>query len=1180
MKPMKFSILSTLALWIVLAGAVQSMVCKPASAQTDSQLLKAMPQVQGSRRIVLEALEQLLQSDPDIQLLGQGSWLRAVGKSGDLSRAYADPLLQGTSDHDLRLIVKGTDQQVTSKWLQTRAALRDAINSRFVGKSAAEIEELLMRSGFTAEQAKLLAKKGGQSLASSLLNSINVYAPNQLMRGVVDQKTAEAAFKRLGGVPNLGGRVVEGVWGQGTTTAVQQLEQSGRLFFRSGTFVRAGFTDLVHASEGYGRYTLGGAANLAAQWTEKALEATQSGDPSLFAKYLRRLKSELMIARNKGNLEKTAMSETFAMLDDIIAQAERDGAAVFGRPGLNTFLTSTRNDTELLRQLARNPGETDRQIINAILGNSPTRWKRLGSQLQQLRTQITELVTFERVMNGILLYMAAQNVSEAAGSQGLEAALRRAGVDMTYFVGLGPGILMSITNAIIEDAKDAGYALIISQQGWDDFLAGISAVKGYEGETGVEQSINRMAVSYSRVADVENFVRLQCRNIAALKVTGAPTETATAEARQGMEEALYRKMAPIIVAKWLQRRKELMMEYCDLALQLDYIMDNSVLQGNVSPSPLVTENATGSAEFALRGDSDWNEVRDLLTRMEAAIEPLGGTKKDVYFFSKTVVTWQQGDNKKEVDSVTNPAQALAPQNFTFASMGPQQVTATFRLEVQVQVAGGLDAAPDVFRAKPLLEREYVRTVPMTLDVSRLLTAKVEPLKPPRMAAPAELTVGDVFTLSIDISKEPEKRPKKYALALIPPGTRLTQEDLIGLSFSLGGPIDTKRVRYILKPIEEKVEGGAWQVSTQVNDIGLKSGESLDLALVYLDREGSVDFELDKAQKDMEKADAEMEKKLAAMTPEQREKFLAQMEAEIEKALANPPAAVKVEAEPLPESVVVLRPVLLRPAEIKLAGPEGWKRDDNNSHHMRGFRKVIDTPKTGERISLVAEINMNLYDEGMLDNYAQWEREKKGEPITIGNYKGRLVRRDWTVGGNPEAPVSEFAEQMRSQTTDGEAYLAQGTMILYVRYGVQATGYRRLDEKKNVLYDTFGQAQAEAEDAYKSITAMLGTTTFVPVKSPGDPAPPPADKIIPGVPTVRLVTAKTKLAIGEVAEIKAVVDNAKPDTGALRYVWSGNHEGKGDNVRFFASEPGTHYLGVIIYGANGLVGSTSIEFDVE
>jgi len=1178
---MTLSVRRVVSISVVVAVTLLVLSIRLASAQVESQLLKVMPQVQGSRRIVLEALEQLLQNDSSVQLLGQGSWLRAVGKGGDLSRSYADPLLKGTSDHDLRLIFQGTDQQVTNKWLQTQAALRNGINARFVGKTATDIEELLMRSGFTAEQAKLLAKQGGSSLASTILNSVNIYAPNQLMRGVVDQRTAEAAFKKLGAVPNLSGKIVEGVWGQGTTTAIQQLEQPGRLFFRSGTLVRAGFTDLVHASEGYGRYTLGGAANLAAQWTEKALEATHSGDASLLSKYLRRLKSELIIARNKGNLEKTAMSETFAVLDDIIAQAEKEGAAVFARPGLNTFLTSARNDTELLRQLSRNPGETDRQVINAILGNTPTRWKQLGGKLRELRTKITDLVTFERVMNGVLLYMAANNVAHAGGSEGLEAALRQAGVDLAYFAGLGPGILMSMTNAIINDAKEAGYALIISQQGWNDFLAGISAVKGYEGETGVEQSIDRLAVSYSRRSDVENFVRLQCHNIAALKVTGAPTSPATAEARTKMQEALYNKMAPIIVGKWLQRRKDLMMNYCDLALQLDYVMNNSVLQGTVSPSPLTLEGATGTAAFALRRDGDWNDVKELLKRMEAAIKPLGGAKKDVFFFYKTIVVWQRGATKQSVDSITSLTEPLRPQSYTFSAIGSELVTATYRLQIQVQVGGGLEAAPDVFRARPLLDREYVRTVPMILDVARLVPAKVEPLKPPRMMAPAELMSGDVFTLAIDVSKEPSKKPAKYALALIPPGTRLTQQDLIGLSFSMGSPIDNKRVRYILPALEEKLENGVWQVSTQVNNIGLKSAERLDLALVYLDREGSLDYEMKLATEQMEKAQADLEKKLAAMKPAEREKFMALMEAEIEKAMANPPAAPKIEDPPLPESVVVLRPVLLRPAEIKTAGPEGWKRDDNGSNHMRGFVKVIDTPALGERVSLRAAVNLNLYDSGLLDTYREWERAKKGEAITIGKYKGRILHSGWKVGNNTsDLRFSELAETSRSYTAKGEGYLAQGTMILYVTYSVQSEGYRRLDEKKNVLYDTFDNAKEQAEANLKSISVVLGNTAFAPVSTPGDAPAPAADNIIPGVTSVRLVSAKTKLQIGEVAEVKAVVDNSKPDTGALRYIWSGNHEGKGDNVRFFASEAGTHFLGVIIYGANGLVGSTSIEFDVE
>ena len=169
-----------------------------------------MPQVQGTRRIVLEQLEQLLLADPQLQIIGQGSWLRPVGSAaqaagkGPISRAYADPLLGGTSDHDLRLVMKGKDQAIAYRWQAAQDKLRNGIQSLFPKNASAQaIEETLIKYGFQPAEAKALAKQGGQALVGKILQSVNLYAPPQLMRNVVDEKTAAALFKkaRLGAQP-------------------------------------------------------------------------------------------------------------------------------------------------------------------------------------------------------------------------------------------------------------------------------------------------------------------------------------------------------------------------------------------------------------------------------------------------------------------------------------------------------------------------------------------------------------------------------------------------------------------------------------------------------------------------------------------------------------------------------------------------------------------------------------------------------------------------------------------------------------------------------------------------------------------------------------------------------------------------------------------------------------------
>jgi hypothetical protein len=63
--------------------------------------------------------------------------------------------------------------------------------------------------------------------------------------------------------------------------------------------------------------------------------------------------------------------------------------------------------------------------------------------------------------------------------------------------------------------------------------------------------------------------------------------------------------------------------------------------------------------------------------------------------------------------------------------------------VYVNVGGGLDEEADVMEAKPLLERNYERKIPLTVDVVTVARAKVEPLKEAKLETPKlQLLIGE------------------------------------------------------------------------------------------------------------------------------------------------------------------------------------------------------------------------------------------------------------------------------------------------------------------------------------------------------------------------------------------------------------------------------------------------------
>lgn len=1154
-------------------------------------LSSAMPHVQGTRAIVLEQLEALLAADPELQIIGQGSWLRSgvkvASKAGGISRPYGDPLLGGTSDHDLRLVMRGKDEvALAAKWRGAQAQLRDGIRSLFPkGADVKSIETTLMRYGFTAQEAAAISKQGGEEVANAVLRSVNLYSPPQLVRLVVDDKTAAAAFKRLGTVPNLAGREIEGVWGAGSAAATQEFEAGGRLFYNAGKGgLRTGFVDLVHMAEGYGRFSAGGAANMSLQWAEKAAEAINSGDLSLVAKYLKRLKSTLGLAVKKGNLPAESLRTTFGNLEQFIAGAERGEAVVLeGGRDLRAFLRTARMQASVLGELARNPGAMDREIMLAILEAQGTgRWAKVGQWFREVWPSAESLAMFERALQGAFLVFSTWQVSGTWGEQGMEDALRKAGVEGSLLLSLPVGAILMLTNSMLDSAKDFGYNTAVKPQEWREFLAGISSVKGYEGQTGLQLSIERLAVQRVSPAEVMRAVELQADSISQLKETSGAEGQATASAREAIKDRLIANMAPIVLAEWLRERKRLITAYLDLALQLDERMNNLVLSAATMPQ-LVTleENGPADADVQITSSEDLKDLQDLLARMEDAIKPLGGRQHLIPFGYRASVVWEQNGKTREVSTTSNLRDLLAPQAFQFPGRGTYPLSARFKLDVRAPSLGGLDEARDVFDAQGLLARTYERTIPFTVDVVTVAHAKVEPLPKTKLTTPSEATAGDILTLMWDRSQVPNFKTGKYKVLLANPGAKLTQDDLLLMEFlpSMGGVAGDK-FRYALDVLSEKTDGSSIEVQVQIPQVTeIEKAEPFDLVFLFLDQQSSASAQIDKAMKDLDKAQADLDKKMDAMTPEQREAFTRKMEEEAAKtqqAAAATPAVAPGE-EPLGPSDFVSYPILVRAPGITVKNPPGWDDRPDDRPFWRSVVRKVGTPRSGDHVFIDAEFNVILGSAGLTDmaesNFAASKKFGAVRPMTSNGFTGEAIR--YNPAGQ-DRPAGHHALR-------GEALLKKGQVYMTVSYGVTVTGFVLKEQNSRgevvTVYDTRGQADAEAEQIAKDIDALLASIKVGSSQQPGDQAAPPMASAPAGDAYVRLVAAKTACEPGEFVEIQAVVENAKSGDGPFRYEWGGNHAGEGEKITFFGSNPGTYAVTVIVRGSNGVVGSTSIDITV-
>lgn len=232
--------------------------------------LPAMAQAPNARmqRVLLKFVET--NGDP---VMGVGSWISGKGFNA------------ATSDFDMRLVLPkgGTDAQQLQRWQKARSQLTTLIKQEF------------------GEQA------------DDVLRRTNLYAPNQLMRGVEDAADAMERFRKLNTVPNLAhtgpvtantpASFAEGLYGSGSQTYVQGYEKaSGRLFYNNNGKAVTGLSELAHLGEGTPKYTAAGTASTAGQWAMHGMDELAAGRGDKVAKFLERMERDLVKSRSLSKL--------------------------------------------------------------------------------------------------------------------------------------------------------------------------------------------------------------------------------------------------------------------------------------------------------------------------------------------------------------------------------------------------------------------------------------------------------------------------------------------------------------------------------------------------------------------------------------------------------------------------------------------------------------------------------------------------------------------------------------------------------------------------------------------------------------------------------------------------------------------------------------------------------------
>lgn len=522
------------------------------------------------------------------QIMVLGSWV-----SGN---KYGDPLLNGLSDHDMRLVLTN----VTSP----EAALAEWQNAK--------------------NTLETLVRKEFGDRADEVLKTCNLYPPKQLMGGVEDSIDALEQFKKLGQVPSLShngvvtevtGEMAEGLYGRGSSTWTQAYEKaSGKLIYsvpvttKDGKIVNQvfrGAADITHLEEGIGRYTMGGMGNTSKQWISHAEDAIKAGTGDKVAKYLERLERDMAKARNMAGLEVSGKwrDEIRALVKDLkadpksITRMEGEVRKVLGRANFASSILSKMDN--------KTPGQ--KLVLSSLVKAVDD-----SSQFASTVKEMAEEVPLDKVLDLVVVAIATFEVSRGAGEEDpVKVVLGLA----DFTASLPNAMIVRLTNEILESAKDGGYDMMAGSQNAFDLLDGIYTAAGRVNAEGTKYSIDQLVLKY-REGDEDKlkaFVSGLC-TLAASRQAGKVTGEADAK----VAEAMLAKCYPVILRAWRTKRMLLIQQvnilrdqYLSKGIQLSYAPVAAKVDETVGKVDITVQISTMNGKL----EDEMSRIRDILTTL-------------------------------------------------------------------------------------------------------------------------------------------------------------------------------------------------------------------------------------------------------------------------------------------------------------------------------------------------------------------------------------------------------------------------------------------------------------------------------------------------------------------------------------------------------------------------------------
>lgn len=673
------------------------------------------------------------------KVVAVGSWVSGTN--------YLDPILGGTSDHDLRLVFEGSEPLAKAKYNQIRREIIRQINERF-GADAPKI-----------------------------LRSINLYPPEVFLEGIDDVDDALRKLMQEGINPNLGDAVTEGVWGKGGKAFRDAYEaKAGRMIWKEGNTIRSGFADLLPAfGERSGIYTIQGAGNTAKQFADKVDDALKAGDAKSVQKSLMRLRDTLKKGRDLSALNKTSyLDDLLNKLDDCCKNDLKKLSTEINKPAfresLRNGLQRAKFEAELLLQFASETNPQNLQIIREMLQTGTGKWSRVKDAFLKYGGKVAEVggkVRWDLAFKGFFAILTVYQVYDyykKITEADLEGILQNALIDATFLVSPAfiIGFVPLILKAIMDDAVDYGYALVTAAQDCQDLLAGIYEVKGreqLEPNQRLERSVDQLATQYTDERKILAIVAVHARNAAMRNGKEDPKA----------EKFLYDRCSTEIINRWRWRRIDIISEAIEILKNIERDFDSLQMIGSVDPQEVWVLNelkATVDTNIKLIGNT--SPIQQKLIQFANKIKSLGGEENIVGVDIRHIYQWIPGTEEVDLTSPNEPIfnSQKASNKFDFQYPGQIPLKFEYGLEIKVQTT-----ADDVFSVvkNGYLEKKLYKSVSFEVNV-------IAPQGNVEIIAPAQSAAGKPVNLTAKLD-ESLKKLKDY---------RLIWQDLSGSALPKAG----------------------------------------------------------------------------------------------------------------------------------------------------------------------------------------------------------------------------------------------------------------------------------------------------------------------------------------------------------------------------------------------------------